>query len=52
MFGLSAGHILLFIVVLIFLFGTSKIKNLGKDLGGALKDLKNSLKDDDSNDKK
>jgi len=29
--GLSIWHILLFAVIVILLFGTSKLKNLGKD---------------------
>ncbi|MFW1798151.1 twin-arginine translocase TatA/TatE family subunit [Acinetobacter guillouiae] len=46
--GLSIWHILLFLLVVALLFGTSKIRNLGKDLGGALKDFKNTLNTDDS----
>jgi len=45
--GLSIWHIVLFAVVVILLFGTSKLKNLGKDLGGAIKDFKDSVKDED-----
>ncbi|MCY6411575.1 Sec-independent protein translocase subunit TatA [Acinetobacter sp. VNH17] len=45
--GLSIWHILLFAVVVILLFGTSKLKNLGKDLGGAIKDFKDSIHADD-----
>ena len=48
MFGLSIGHIALFALVLILLFGTSKLKTLGKDLGGALKDFRKSIQDDES----
>ncbi|MDC5100593.1 Sec-independent protein translocase subunit TatA [Acinetobacter baumannii] len=44
--GLSIWHIVLFVVVVILLFGTSKLKNLGKDLGGAIKDFKDSVKDE------
>lgn len=44
--GLSIWHIALFAVVVILLFGTSKLKNLGKDLGGAIKDFKDSVKDE------
>lgn len=44
--GLSIWHIVLFAVVVILLFGTSKLKNLGKDLGGAIKDFKDSVKDE------
>lgn len=47
MAGLSIWHILLFAIVLILLFGTAKLKNLGKDLGGAVKDFKDSVKEDD-----
>lgn len=45
--GLSIWHILLFAVIIILLFGTSKLKNLGKDLGGAIKDFKDSVNSDD-----
>ena len=44
--GLSIWHILLFAVIVILLFGTSKLKNLGKDLGGAIKDFKDSVHSD------
>ncbi|MHA3084178.1 Sec-independent protein translocase subunit TatA/TatB [Acinetobacter sp. ANC 5383] len=49
MFGLSFGHIALFALVLILLFGSSKLKDLGKDLGGVFKDFKKSIQDEDSN---
>jgi len=45
--GLSIWHILLFALVVILLFGTSKLKNLGKDLGGAIKDFKDSVNPND-----
>ena len=48
MAGLSIWHIVLFAIVVILLFGTSKLKNLGKDLGGAVKDFKDSVKDEDA----
>lgn len=46
MAGLSIWHVLIFAIVVILLFGTSKLKNLGKDVGGAVKDFKKSVKDD------
>ncbi|MCH4247064.1 MAG: Sec-independent protein translocase subunit TatA [Acinetobacter populi] len=46
--GLSIWHILLFLLVVILLFGTSKLKNLGKDIGGAIKDFKDTVKSDDT----
>lgn len=47
MAGLSIWHIVLFAIVVILLFGTAKLKNLGKDLGGAVKDFKDSVKTQD-----
>ena len=48
MAGLSIWHVLIFAIVVILLFGTSKLKNLGKDVGGAIKDFKKSVKDDET----
>lgn len=45
MAGLSISHLLIMLVVVVLLFGTSKLKNLGKDLGGAIKGFKDSVKD-------
>lgn len=47
MSGLSLPHILLLLAVVILIFGTSKLKNLGKDLGGAIKGFKDSMKNED-----
>ena len=47
MAGLSIWHVLIFAIVVLLLFGTSKLKNLGKDVGGAIKDFKNSVREDD-----
>ncbi|MGA9698734.1 MAG: Sec-independent protein translocase subunit TatA, partial [Acinetobacter sp.] len=47
MAGLSIWHVVIFAIVVILLFGTSKLKNLGKDVGGAVKDFKKSIKEDD-----
>lgn len=47
MAGLSIWHVLIFAIVLILLFGTSKLKNLGKDVGGAIKDFKKTVRDED-----
>lgn len=46
MAGLSIWHVAIFAIVVILLFGTSKLKNLGKDVGGAVKDFKDAVKDD------
>lgn len=47
MAGLSIWHVLIFAIVVLLLFGTAKLKNLGKDVGGAVKDFKKSIKDDE-----
>ncbi|MBF7683291.1 Sec-independent protein translocase subunit TatA [Acinetobacter sp. B5B] len=47
MAGLSIWHVIIFLIVVVLLFGTSKLKNLGKDMGGAVKDFKKTMQDDD-----
>lgn len=49
--GISLPHILLLLVVVVLVFGTSKLKNLGKDLGGAIKGFKESMRNDEADDK-
>lgn len=51
MAGLSIWHVLIFAIVVILLFGTSKLKNLGKDVGGAIKDFKKSVREEDETEK-
>ena len=48
MAGLSIWHVLIFAIVVILLFGTAKLKNLGKDVGGAVKDFKKTMKDEEA----
>ena len=48
MAGLSIWHVLIFAIVVILLFGTTKLKNLGKDVGGAVKDFKKSVRDEEA----
>ena len=47
MAGLSIWHVVIFAIVVILLFGTSKLKNIGKDVGGAVKDFKKSVREED-----
>lgn len=47
MLGLSFGHLALFTLVLILIFGTSKLKTLGQDLGHSIKDFKKSIQEDE-----
>ncbi len=45
--GISLWQVLIILVIVILLFGTSKLKNVGSDLGSALKGFKKSIKDDE-----
>ena len=42
----SITHWLILLVVVVVIFGTSKLKNAGKDLGGAVKGFKDAVKDE------
>ena len=43
--GLSNWHWLIVLAVVVLIFGTKKLKNLGSDLGGAVKGFKDGMKD-------
>jgi sec-independent protein translocase protein TatA len=43
----SLPQILIILLIVVLLFGTKKLRNLGSDLGGALKGFKNAVKDDE-----
>ncbi|MHC1478802.1 twin-arginine translocase TatA/TatE family subunit [Frateuria aurantia] len=43
----STLHIILLLVVVVLLFGTSKLRNLGSDLGGAIKSFKKGMEGDE-----
>lgn len=42
---LSMMHLVIVLLVVALVFGTSKLKGIGKDLGGAIKDFKDSMND-------
>ena len=44
----SITHWLILLVVVVVVFGTAKLKNAGKDLGGAVKGFKEGMKDANS----
>ncbi len=43
--GISIWQLLIVLAIVILLFGTKKLKNIGGDLGGAFKGFKNAMKD-------
>jgi sec-independent protein translocase protein TatA len=45
--SLSFVHWLILLVVVVLVFGTGKLRNLGQDLGAAVKGFKQGMKDGD-----
>lgn len=45
--GISIWQLLIVLVIIILLFGTKKLRNIGGDLGGALKSFKKAVNEDD-----
>lgn len=43
--SLSIWHWLIVLLVVVLVFGTKKLKNLGSDLGGAVKGFKDGMRD-------
>ncbi|MEY3035834.1 MAG: Sec-independent protein translocase subunit TatA [Burkholderiaceae bacterium] len=41
----SVWHWLIVLLIVVMVFGTKKLKNLGSDLGGAVKGFKDGMKD-------
>ena len=52
MAGISIWSLLLIFAIILLLFGTKKLRNIGSDLGGAIKNFKKSIDDDEKSDKK
>ncbi len=46
--GISIWQLLIVLVIIILLFGTKKLRNIGGDLGGALKSFKKAVNEDDA----
>jgi sec-independent protein translocase protein TatA len=42
--GLSIWHWLIVLLVVVLIFGTKKLRNIGQDLGGAVKGFKEGIK--------
>ncbi|MEQ1599035.1 MAG: Sec-independent protein translocase subunit TatA [Methylotenera sp.] len=52
--GLSFGHLLIVLLVVVLIFGTKKLRNIGSDVGGAVNEFKKAMNDgkvDDDADK-
>ena len=44
----SIWHWLIVLIVVLLIFGTGKLKNMGKDLGGAVKGFKDGMREGSS----
>ena len=42
---MSVTHLLIILVIVIVLFGTKRLRNIGSDLGGAIKSFRSAVKD-------
>ena len=50
--GISPWSLLLILLIVVLLFGTKRLKSVGGDLGGAIKNFKKSMIDGDKSTKK
>jgi len=48
--GIGIWQLLIILAIVLLLFGSKKLKNLGSDLGGAIRGFKKSVKDGESPD--
>lgn len=46
--GISPWSLVIILVIVVLLFGTKKLRNMGGDLGGALKNFKKAMAEDDA----
>lgn len=49
--GLSWIHWVVVLVIVLVIFGTKKLRNIGSDLGGAVKGFKDGMKEANATDK-
>ncbi len=47
--GMSPVQLLIILAIVVVLFGTKRLRNLGTDLGGAIKGFRSSMKDGEAN---
>ncbi len=50
--GISIWQLLIILLIVVLLFGTKKLRNIGTDLGGAIKTFKKTMKEDEGGEQK
>ena len=45
----SLWHWLIVLLIVVLVFGTKKLRNIGSDVGGAVKEFKKAMKDENGN---
>ena len=48
--GISIWQLLIVLAIVMLLFGTKKLRNIGSDLGGAIRSFRSTVKDEDNED--
>ncbi len=48
--GISVTKLLIVLAIIIVIFGTKRLKNVGADLGGAIKSFRSSLREEEDKD--
>lgn len=50
--GISVWQLLIVLAIVVVLFGTKRLRNIGSDLGGAIKSFRQAVKDGDQDSEK
>lgn len=45
--GISVWQLLIVLVIVVLIFGTKKLKNMGGDIGGAVKNFKSAMSEEE-----
>lgn len=45
--GISVTKLLIVLVIIVVIFGTKRLKNVGADLGGAIKNFRSAMRDEE-----